>query len=97
MGAFMIIQADITDPERFMDYAKRVPALIDQFGGRDRVMRGQCVQLEGADDSRKIVVSEWPSMAAAERFWNSPEYEELKRLREGAADVHVYLVEITGE
>lgn len=97
MGAFMIIQADITDPERFMDYAKRAPALIEQFGGRYRVMRGECVQLEGADDNRKIVVSEWPSMDAAQRFWNSPEYEELKRLREGAANVHVYLVEITGE
>jgi uncharacterized protein (DUF1330 family) len=97
MGAFMIIQADITDPERFMDYAKRAPALIEQFGGRYRVMRGECVQLEGADDNRKIVVSEWPSMDAAQRFWNSPEYEELKRLREGAANVHVYLAEITGE
>jgi uncharacterized protein (DUF1330 family) len=97
MGAFMIIQADITDPERFMDYAKRAPALIEQYGGRYRVMRGQCVQLEGAEDRRKIVVSEWPSMDAAHRFWNSPEYEELKRLREGAANVHVYLVEITGE
>jgi uncharacterized protein (DUF1330 family) len=97
MGAFMIIQADITDPPRFMDYAKRAPALIEQYGGRYRVMRGECVQLEGAEDNRKIVVSEWPSMDAAERFWNSPEYEELKRLREGAADVNVYLVEITGE
>ncbi len=97
MGAFMIIQADIKDPERFMDYAKRAPALIEQYGGRYRVMRGECVQLEGADDNRKIVVSEWPSMDAAQRFWDSPEYEELKRVREGAADVDVYLVEITGE
>ncbi len=97
MGAFMIIQADITDPERFMAYAKRAPALIEQYGGRYRVMRGQSVQLEGTEDQRKIVVSEWPSMDAAQRFWNSSEYEELKRLREGAADVQVYLVEITGE
>lgn len=97
MGALMIIQADITDPERFMDYAKRAPALIEKYGGRYRVMRGECEQLEGTPDNRKIVVSQWPSMDAAQQFWNSAEYEELKRLREGAADVHVYLVEITGE
>lgn len=97
MGAFMIIQADITDPERFMEYAKRAPALIQKFGGRYRSMRGASEQLEGRDDDRKIVVSEWPSMDAAREFWNSPGYEELKRLRAGSADVHVYLVEITGD
>lgn len=97
MGAFMIIQADITDPERFVAYARQAPALVEKFGGRYRSMRGASAQLEGDHDDRKIVVSEWPSMDAAREFWNSPEYEELKRLREGAAEVHVYLVEITGD
>ena len=97
MGAFMIIQAEITDPGRFMEYARRAPALIEKYGGRYRVMRGECEQLEGPPDQRKIVISEWRSMDAAREFWNSPEYEELKRMREGAADVDVYLVEITGD
>ncbi len=97
MGAFMIIQAEITDPERFMEYAKRAPALIEKYGGRYRCMRGASEQLEGTEDERKIVVSEWPSMDAAREFWNSPEYEELKRMRAGAAEVDVHLVEITGD
>jgi uncharacterized protein (DUF1330 family) len=97
MGAFMIIQADITDPEGFVEYAKQAPALIEKFGGRYRCMRGASEQLEGQPDERKIVVSEWPSMDAAREFWNSPEYEALKQVREGTADVHVYLVEITGD
>ena len=97
MGAFMIIQADITDPEQFMEYAKRAPALIEKFGGRYRCMRGQVEQLEGKPDNRKIVVSEWPSMEAAQAFWNSDEYAELKKVREGAADIDVNLVEITGD
>ena len=97
MGALMIIQAEITDPERFMDYAKQAPAMIEKYGGRYRVMRGAAVQLEGAPDTRKIVVSEWPSMEAAQAFWNSDEYEALKKVREGTAIVDVHLVEITGE
>ena len=36
-------------------------------------------------------------MEAAKTFWNSDEYEELKRVREGSADINVYLVEITGD
>ncbi len=97
MGAFMFIQAEIIDPDQFMEYAKRAPALIQQFGGRYRCMRGAVEQLEGKPDNRKIVVSEWPSMQAAQDFWNSPEYQELKNLRAGAAEIDVYLCEITGD
>ncbi|MGI9262026.1 MAG: DUF1330 domain-containing protein [Woeseiaceae bacterium] len=97
MGALMIIQADITDPQQFMEYAKRAPALIEKFGGRYRCMRGEVEQLEGKADNRKIVVSEWPSMEAAQSFWNSDEYAELKQVREGAAEIDVNLVEITSD
>ena len=97
MGAFMIIQADITDPEQFMEYAKRAPALIEKFGGRYRCMRGEVVKLEGKPDNRKIVISEWPSMEAAQSFWHSDEYAELKQVRAGAAKIDVNLVEITGD
>ena len=97
MGAFMIIQANITDPQQFMEYAKRAPALIEKFGGRYRCMRGAVEQLEGKPDNRKIVLSEWPSMEAARAFWNSDEYAELKQVREGAAEIDVNLVEITSE
>ncbi len=97
MGAFMFIQAEITDPTRFMEYAKRTPALVEKFGGRYRSMRGEVEQLEGKTDNRKIVVSEWPSMDAARRFWHSEEYAEIKKLRDGAAEVDVHLVEITDD
>ena len=97
MGAFMIIKANITDPEQFLEYAKLAPALIARYGGRYRCMRGEVEQLEGNPDNRKIVVSEWPSMDAAREFWNSDDYEELKKVREGAAEIDVHLVEITGD
>ncbi|MGI9236030.1 MAG: DUF1330 domain-containing protein [Woeseiaceae bacterium] len=97
MGAFMFIQAEITDPEQFMEYAKRAPALIQEHGGRYRCMRGAVEQLEGKPDNRKIVVSEWPSMDAATEFWNSAAYQELKEVRAGAAEIDVYLCEITGD
>ena len=97
MGAFMFIQADVNDPEQFMEYARRAPALINKYGGRYRCMRAAVEQLEGKPDNRKIVVSEWPSMEAAREFWNSDEYQELKKVREGAAEIDVHLVEITGD
>ena len=97
MGAFMIIQADISDPKQFIEYARRTPELVTKFGGRYRCMRSEVEQLEGKPDNRKIVVSEWPSMDAAREFWNSAEYAEVKKHREGAAEVDVFLVEITSD
>jgi len=97
MGALMIIQANITNPEQFMEYAKRAPALIAEYGGRYRSMRGEVEQLEGKPDNRKIVVSEWPSMERAREFWHSDAYNELKAVREGAAEIDVYIVEITAD
>jgi len=93
----MFIQANVTDPKQFMEYAKRAPALIERHGGRYRCMRGAVEQLEGKPDNRKIVVSEWPSMDAARTFWNSAAYQELKEVRAGAAEIDVYLCEITGD
>ena len=97
MGAFMFIQAKVTNPEQFMKYAAEAPSLIQKFGGRYRCMRGASQQLEGTKDDRKIVVSEWPSMEAALEFWNSDEYAKLKEIRAGAAEIDVNLVEITAE
>lgn len=97
MGAFMIIQAEVTDPERFKLYAMQAPKLIAEYGGRYRSMRGETEQLEGPTDTRKLVVSEWPSMDAARAFWNSSAYEELKALRKDAANISVQLCEITSD
>jgi uncharacterized protein (DUF1330 family) len=40
-----------------------------------------------------MVISEWPDRDAAKTFWNSPEYAEARKLREGVADVQVLLID----
>ena len=40
-----------------------------------------------------MVISKWPDRAAAHAFWNSPEYAEAKKLREGLAEVQVLLID----
>ena len=40
-----------------------------------------------------MVISEWPDRAAAQAFWNSPEYAEAKKLRDGIAACQVLLIE----
>ena len=54
--------------------------------------------LEGAaetveDGDYYLLVSEWPSAESAREFWNSNEYEVVRKLREGAGEVNVVLAE----
>jgi len=44
-------------------------------------------------DGASAVISEWPNRAAIETFWNSAEYEEAKKLREGIAECQVLVIE----
>lgn len=93
MAVFMIVQARISDPTKFAAYTAVVPALVTRFGGRYRVLGGATTVLEGRWPEVKTVVSEWPDRAAAEAFWNSPEYRAACALREGAGEFNVVLID----
>lgn len=95
MPAYMIIAAKVHDREKFVaGYGAAAAALIGKFGG-EYLLRGRGAErLEGDfGEGASVVISKWPDRAAARAFWNSPEYAEVKRLREGLADVQVILVD----
>jgi uncharacterized protein (DUF1330 family) len=95
MAAYMIVTADISEREQFINgYGKTAGALVAQFGGRYLLMAAGADLLEGEfGDGASMVISEWPNKEAAKRFWNSPEYAETKKLREGLATCQVLLIE----
>lgn len=93
MPAYMVVQATVTKPEQFAEYAERMPALVEKFGGTYRVLGGEVETLEGDWGHQVLVISEWPSMDQARKMWHSDEYAELKKVREGALDVTVLLAD----
>jgi len=99
MPAYMIITAKIHDREKFVaGYGKAAAALVTRFGGR-YVFRGSgpAELLEGQwGDRAAVLISEWPDLETLHRFWNSEEYAEVRKLREGLADVQVLGVGSSG-
>lgn len=93
MSAYLIIQATVTDWAKFKGYTQIVPDLVRQFGGEYVVMDGAPELLEGDKSPASVVVSKWPSKAAAKAFWGSPEYQQAIPLREGAGEFHIMLVD----
>ncbi len=94
-AAYLIIEARISDPKKFLDYAGAASALVARMGGRYVVMGGAQEWLEGPTDAARTVVSEWPDRASALAFWHSTEYAKIKPLRAGTGDFRVRLVDAT--
>ena len=95
MPAYMIVVAKISDRARFIEgYGAAAAALVAKFGGK-YVLRGPGAELlEGSfGDGASMVISEWPDKDSARAFWNSPEYAQARKLREGIADCQVLLMD----
>jgi uncharacterized protein (DUF1330 family) len=85
MPAYVIVDVDVTDPERYERYKAATPATIAAAGGRFLVRGGEFTILEGDWQPARLVVLEFESLAAAERWYESEAYQAAKKLRgEGA-------------
>ena len=93
MPAYIIANIEVTDPEGYKAYTELTPAIIEAHGGKFLVRGGPVVTLEGAQDTRRLVVLEFPSVAAAQAFYDSEAYSAAKALREGTANALFSLVE----
>ena len=92
MGALMIIQATVSQKDKYKAYQDGVKPLIEAFGGRFKASGVGMEVLEGSHDGRRLIVFEFDSMDAIRSFWTSREYAAVKPLRFGAAKIDVWAV-----
>ena len=93
MPAYVIIETDIHDPEQYERYKAASPAAVAGGGGRFLARGGELAVFEGDWDPTRIVVLEFPDLETVKRWYDSPDYQEAKRLREGAASLRMVAVE----
>lgn len=94
MPAYVIGQVEVTDPDAYAEYRRRVPASLEKYGGRFLVRGGEMAVLEGDWQPPRVVVLEFPSLQAARDWYASAEYAHAKEAREGAA--HLRLLAVQG-
>jgi uncharacterized protein (DUF1330 family) len=96
MPAYLFIKTRITDPVQYQKYVEAVRPLAARHGSRYLVRSRPVEVLEGSPDAwgdYLLLVSEFPSLDAARSFWRSSDYAAVRKLREGAGEVHVALAE----
>ncbi len=85
MAAYVIVQVEVTDGDKFKEYLKEIPRVIAQYGGRYIARGGEIVMLEGEGQTGRMVLTEFPSLQKAKEWYSSEEYQQVKSLRKGAA------------
>ena len=93
MPAYVIAETDIHDPEQYQRYTAAVPETLAANAGRFIARGGELAVLEGDWRPKRLVLLEFDDLDAVKRWYESSEYQEAKRLREGAATLRVVAVE----
>jgi len=95
MPAYLIsLCRDVTDRRHLEDYWANVAPAFKGFEAKPLVAYAPFEILEGAGGGvLGVVLFEFPSMDEARRWYTSPAYQEVKKLREGAANFDLILVE----
>ena len=93
MAAYVLVNIDVTDPERYAGYAKVAPESVAHYGGRYLARGGRAETLEGILPAGRVVVIEFPTYAQATAWANSPEYAGPKAIRQSASTGQMLVVE----
>jgi uncharacterized protein (DUF1330 family) len=93
MSAYVIGDIEVTDPAGYEEYRKQVLAVVTQYGGKFLVRGGKVDVKEGGWAPKRVVVLEFPSMEQAQKWYHSPEYAPLIKLRQKASKGKLILLE----
>ncbi len=81
MTAYVIADIQVQDAAAYETYKQGVAATVEKYGGRFLVRGGEVTSFEGGWEPSRIVVLEFPDMAALKAWYASPEYKPLLGMR----------------
>lgn len=90
---YMIANYDIKDQATFQAYMEAAGPLAPKYGGKVIVFNLKAPAVEGKPRS-VMAIAEFPNLADAQRFYNSPEYTAAKKLRMAATEGTVVITEV---
>ena len=89
---YWVGHGDVSNPEGYKDYVARNGPVFAKYKGRFLIRGGQSSSAEGSTRSRTVVI-EFPDYDTALACYNSPEYQELVKLRSQHAKNDIVIVE----
>jgi len=85
-AAYIMVEMNITDPERYKEYMAKAPACVKAFGGEYIVRGGRSETLEGDWKPHRVALLKFPSYEQAKAFYEDGPYKDVRKLREGTTE-----------
>jgi uncharacterized protein (DUF1330 family) len=93
MRYYAVAQLDVEDPSWVREYVADVTPMVERRGGRYLARSAHVERIEGEQDTPQVVLLiEWPSLEAAEAFYDSEEYRPYRERRRAGARNEFLLV-----
>jgi uncharacterized protein (DUF1330 family) len=93
MSAYVVVDAQVTDAQKGAEYSKLSGPSVARHGGRYLGRGAPAALLEGGWNPDRVVVIEFPSVQAAQDWYDSDDYREARVVREGAGQWRMIVVE----
>ena len=93
MAGYVIAIVDVTNADGYAEYARQVPATIATYGGRYLVRGGKNEVREGQWPGPRTVILEFPSLARALEWYESPDYKPLQPIRQANSTARIAFFE----
>ena len=89
---YVIARVSVRDPEAYARYAVLARWAMELYGASILARGGRYQGMEGEARARNVIL-EFESFDRALEYWNSPEYQEARSHRLGAAEIELCVVE----
>ena len=94
MSIYMIVEAkEVTDKAGYGEYIRKVPAIIEEFGGKYLARGGDVKVFSGDWKPGRLIIVEFESVEKFKAWWNSPKYRAIAHLREQSAKTNAVVIE----
>ena len=84
--AYLMVEMNVTDPERYKAYIAEAPAAVKAAGGEYLVRGGRHETLEGDWKPHRVAMLRFPSYEAAKSFYDSEMYRAACAKRAGTTE-----------
>lgn len=86
MAAYLVVDSQLTDPALYEQYKVKAKPLAEKYGG-EYLARGGEMTLKESDlwSPTRMVLVRFPSAEQANRFYDSPEYQEVLQISKQSA------------
>jgi uncharacterized protein (DUF1330 family) len=93
VSAYVIYQAEVTDPATYDEYRALAGPALEAAGGRYLARGGEVTLLEGGAPPGRTVVMEFPSREAALAWYHGELYRAAREMRRGASITNAYVID----